>query len=306
MKVVVTGGTGAVGGAYCRALVPAGYDVKVVSSRAEGKVKVFESLGPDWERTPQSVEDALLGNTRIDPLTDLGDYVKSLPFEQFDLSDRNSWTHNPFEKADAVVLTSGNGDPDQGIESAQRNHAIDANSIDAAVEAGVKVVIYTSSNWRTMALVGKKLINAETDEAPPRFVHYALAKAQSVRHLKDAASHNRDILFVYNDHCWYPRETFGCPPSNIAGAALQYWVAECETQMHVLKQLQLGDNPDFKDRNWHGFTVVSDNRTNRPGQPKFSYDISNSARLGVVHEFNVYDALTNRDYSWRRIPVVMK
>lgn len=312
MNVVITGGTGAVGGVYTRALVPAGYDVTIVSSRLNADVRVFESLGNQWKKSPRTIEDILTGETSLDPLKNLASFITDVIFNQYNLGDKDSWNKtNPFEKADAVILCSANPNANQNATSAAKNYAIDVNSIDAAIDSKAKIIIYTSSNWRTMDLIGRgTLINPENHEAPPYKSHYAQMKAASVRYLKGIAGKNKEKLFIYNDHCWYPRETAGAPPANIEERALQFWVAECEAQLHILYQLEIKDNPYFQKRiengeNCFGFNVVSKNIPTDSDQPGFCYDLSNSEKLGVKHQFNIYDTLKNRDYSWRKIPIVM-
>lgn len=268
-------------------------------------------MDDDWEQSTKSVEDVLIGNREVHPLKDLTDYLQILPYKEKDLSQDTKYQKTPFEGADAVILTSGNADPEQ-IDS-ERTKRINTNSIDFAVKANPKIIIFTSSVWRTMGLLGEDyLINAEEHTAPSD-TPYAQMKAESVKYLKKVAAQNPDIIFSYNDLGWYPRGSVGDPASNQKGQNLQFWIAECEMQMHIIRQLQIKEIPYFQkligaDKNLFGFNVISNNKPPSyvRDHPNFKYDLESSLKLGVQFQFNVYDVLTKKDASWRRIPIDLK
>lgn len=311
-KVVVTG-TGAVASAVVRALVPAGYDVSTVGLGETG-VKVFRELGSGLERNPETIEKVLKGDLRVDPFSDLGEFVSEVPHYQCDLSDKRKCSKKLFEKCHAVVMTAANPDSKQSIMSVTQNYRIDGNTIKSAVGAGVKNIIFTSSLWRTADLYRDSSIGVERFirpemESAPEDVPYAQAKKESVRFLRDTAADNKNRVFSYIDLGWHPRETQGFPISNLSPRMIQWWIAECEMQQHYLLMLNLDKIPFFAEKiangeNFFGFNGFSRNEPpailNHPG---FAYDLSNSARLGVKHEFNVYSVLEEKIGDWRRIPV---
>ncbi len=326
LKVGVTG-TGAVASAYIRALVPAGFDVRTFGLGSQ-PVMAHRALGPDWADSFTATNQLLLWHRDIDPFEDLSRFQAAVPHTQLDLSSLESWSQNPFSGLDAVILTAANPDSAQSLESATRNYDIDRYSIDHAVDAGAKVIIYTSSVWRTMEKLrdgSTDLIDPMKDRAPPPGVHYAEMKARSVDFLRAKAEKYPGVVFIFNDHGWFPRETMGAPIENIDIQSMQLWVAECEMQMHILKQLKFGEmrwlsinrpkKSDARDStNCYGFNMVSDNNPRKvdypfpPGAqiPRFRYDLSSSRDIGALRDFNVFNVINGHYGSWRRIPAIGK
>ncbi|MBI2576342.1 hypothetical protein HYV84_03940 [Candidatus Woesearchaeota archaeon] len=328
IRTVGVTGTGAVASAYVRALVPAGYEVKTFGLGSQ-QVMALTALSSDWTGKFQSTEQVLKGYRHVNPLEDLTRFQVAVPHTELDLSKAESWSPNPFNGLDAVILTAANPDPNQSLESAARNHDIDKYSIDSAIAAGIKVIIFTSSVWRTMQKLhggSSGLIDQMKDRAPPQGVHYAEMKARSVDYLRKNAEQNPGIFFAFNDHGWYPRETMGAPIQNMDPKFMQLWVAEAEMQLYILKQLKSGGEfaemaQNYKKhgiplppvpKNFIGFNVVSCNnppdKRNRfpPGTqiPPFGYDLSESRKIESVLGYNVFDVVDNNDGSWRRIPVI--
>lgn len=309
-KIVITG-TGAVAGAVARALVPAGYEVSTIG--IDNGLAVFEKFAADWIFSPKVIEEILKGETKIDPFLDLSKFVSKIRHNRMDLS--NLENENPFVKADAVILTAANAVPDQSETSAEKNFQIDKNSIDWAIDADAKLIVLTSSNWWTMAKLDDENISEsefivpEMEAVPPRQSNYAKAKARSVEYFKEVSQNYKDRIFIYIDLCWYSRETMGAPISNIDARGLQFWVAECELQQHYLLVLDTANNPEYKKeiasgKNLFCFNVISKNIPPKDlDHPPFAYDVKNSAKLGVKHEFNVYDVLKSKTCDWRRIPI---
>ena len=99
----------------------------------------------------------------------------------------------------------------------------------------------------------------------------------------------------------------GAPPTNLSDRAIQMWVAENESQQHILKQLEIKQNPNFKG-NLHGFIVVSKNiptaEAKIRGHRPFIIDLSSSEKLGVEHKANIYEILPEY-WKWRNNPVYM-
>jgi len=126
--------------------------------------------------------------------------------------------------------------------------------------------------------------------------------------MRARAARHPDTHFVVNDHGWYPRETMGAPPTNAGDRGLQTWIAETETQQHVLRQVALAGRTDLTG-NFHGFILASKNIPSaeavRHGHRPFILDLSTSERLGVVHRANVYD-LYAQYRVWRDVPVYLE
>ena len=308
-RVIVTG-TGNVASSVVRALAPAGYNVTTLGIEEKG-VKVFKKLAYDWTDSADRVEKVLKGYEKINPFLDLEEFVCEVPHVQVDLSEAERLRQELFDCADYAIFTAANPDSKQNEDSAARNYKIDRNCIDAAIKSGVKKIILTSSLWRTAEAVGSnRLIDAEKDEAASFDVPYAKAKLESVRYLKKMAEENKDRIFSYLDLGWHPRQTRGQPISNLGARLTQWWIAECELQQHYLLMLDLEKSPYFGRRiaageNCFGFNGFSRNEPPKElKHPAFAYDLSNSRRLGVRHEFNVYETLKSKSGSWRRIPVV--
>ena len=330
LRVGVTG-TGAVASAYIRALVPAGYDVRTFGLGSQ-RVMAHTALSPDLTDKLTDkfdfTEQVLRGNRYTNPFRDLSRFEIAAPHRTLDLSLAESWSPNPFACLDAVILTAANPDPNQSPESATRNNTIDRYSIDNAIAAGVKVIIYTSSVWRTMQKLrdgSTDLIDPMKDRAPPPESHYAEMKARSVDYLREKAKKNPGFFFIFNDHGWYPRETMGDPIRNTEGNFMQLWVAEAEMQLYILKQLESGAwylhcySHDLlhgnAGPNIRGFNVVSFNDSGGSRRYKFppdmqvqpfTFDLSESRKLKAVCGYNVFDVIYCHDSSWRRIPVIGK
>jgi len=315
-RVMITG-TGAVASAIARALVPAGYKVSTVSTNNEG-LSVFGNFNPEWDRSPEIVEKILKGDLLINPLLDFSKNIKEVPHYQCDLSSKESWKANPFEGADSVIMTAANSESSQSRESAEKNHEIDRHTIDAALSTGVQQIIFTASLWRTSRLVEKPgvgndfLIKPEIEGSVPEGSHYGHAKEKSVVYLRKVAEKHRDKMFVYIDLGWHPRQTQGMPISNVDARTMQWWIAEAELQQHYLLALNIRDKPFFAEKimrgeNCFAFNGFSNNQAPIGlGHPAFAYDLEDSKKLGVKHEFNVYSVLKNGDSRWRRIPVLDK
>ena len=304
-RVIITG-NGAVAGAIVRVLVPSGYDVQTIGLGKE--FNVFSELG---ERSHENVSSILKGDSKINPLKDLSGSVYKVPHLQLDLS-RKTTGLNPFYGADSVVLTAANPDSNQNNISAKNNFSIDRNSIDMALEAGARNIVLTSSLWRTARLVNNsldELVLPNVNGSPPKYVPYAAAKVKSVRYLQELSKKHKNITFSYVDLGWYPRSTLGQPISNVPPRMLQWWIAECELQQHYLFLINIDKNRRFKSDinkgiNLFGFNGFSKNYPPiNLDHPEFAYDLSNSKRLGVKHEFNVYDVLSSKNSDWRRIPI---
>lgn len=279
--IIVTGAAGALGSAYVRALVPAGYHV-VGIDRRDSLMKVYKKRAEG----PYQV----LGNNDLE----------NIRIHGTDLLKPGRRLRGLFSGSAALVMCAANPDPYQNRASANKNHSVDMNTVKAALDSKVKTIIYLSSVWRLKGLLeGDSKITPEMS-APESY--YGENKQRTVDELKTLAEQNPDVMFVYNDHGWYPRETKGAPPTNATDRALQCWVAERETQEHILKQLDL-INQHFKG-NFHGFLVVSKNvptknaRNHRP----FIFDISASRKLGVKHQASIY-RLIEYHWKWRDHPL---
>jgi hypothetical protein len=286
-KVVVTGAAGALGSAYLRALVPKGYEV-VGIGRRDQTLYVYNKIPKD----PYQVLDK-------------GDAI-GVNIHGMDLARKDRSLRELFRGAYAVVMTAANPDAFQSRESAERNHRIDMNTIEAALNSDCQVIIYLSSLWRLAGLwEGDKPIRPEMSSP---LEHYGLFKQKTVDRMQSLSTKNPDVMFLYNDHGWYPRETKGGPLTNFNDRTLQLWIAENETQQHILKEIEIKQNPNF-DGNFHGFIVVSKNEPTEEaksrGHRPFIFDISSSEKLGVEHTANVYDMLAGY-WEWRKIPFYME
>lgn len=312
MKEIVVTGTGAVASAIVRAIVPAGYKVRTVSLDERG-IKGYNKLENKTDSDPQRVEKILKGKIITDPSQDLKGFIYNVPHTKIDLANKQEWRKNPFDNADAVILTAANPDAKQSLESARVNYHVDKNSIDSAIKAGVKTIIFTSSLWRTMnrfmnRLEGELLINSSVNGLHSE-VHYAQTKVESVNYLKEVSDCNKDKIFAYIDLGWFPRETNGKPPNDLTSKDLQFWVAECEMQQHYLSLLEIRDNNNFKKELKEGTNLFSFNGISYNVPPKklhlpsFVYNLESSIKLGVEHEFNVYSVLENKTSDWRKIPL---
>jgi NAD(P)-dependent dehydrogenase (short-subunit alcohol dehydrogenase family) len=287
-STVLVTGAGALGRAYVRALVANGHTVRVVDKYA-GTIRAFAAI-PD---NPYSLPGP--------------DAVRDIDIVSMDLvAPRERALNQLLEGVDAVVMTAANPLPFQSEESAAANHRMDVNTIDAALAAGARVVIYTSSVWRISGLFeGDGPVRPEM--SAPR-AHYGESKQATWEAMRARAARNPGVQFVVNDHGWYPREAMGAPPTNVADRGLQTWVAETETQQHVLRQIELPGRTDLSG-NFHGFIVASRNIPSleavRHGHRPFILDLSTSVRLGVVHRANVYD-LYAQYRLWRDVPIFME
>lgn len=285
-KVVVTGAAGALGSAYIRALVPHGYEV-IGIDKSYQKVTVYKRL-------PKDPYEILKDND----LTDIR-------IHGIDLARPARTMRSVFRDVYAVVMTAANPDPHQSRASAAINHRIDMNTIELALEQGVEVIIYLSSLWRLSKLIdGDRIITPEMS-APTSY--YGENKQRTIEEMRKLAAQNPEVKFLYNDHGWYPRETRGAPPTNFTDRALQCWVAEIETQQHILKELEIHKNPHF-DGNFYGFIVVSKNiptaEAIKRGHRPFIFDITASEKLGVEHKANIYQVIPEY-WKWRSVPVYM-
>lgn len=283
-KVIVTGAAGILGSAYVRALVPHGYEV-IGIDRKDQIMKVYKKLPTD----PYQIFSE-------NDLTDIR-------IHGIDLAKPNKAIGNLFRETYAVVMTAANPDSHQNKASAKRNHEIDMNTIYTALNSGCKFIIYLSSGWRLMGLVeGNELI--KPDMAAP-LGHYGENKQKTVDQMKLLSEQYPEVKFLYNDHGWYPRESNGAPLTNLSDRSLQWWVSEKETQEHILRELEIDQNSNFKG-NFHGFIVVSKNiptkEAKRRGHRPFIFDISSSEKLGVRHKVNVYKILPEY-WKWRNIPI---
>lgn len=310
-RVVITG-TGAVAGAIARALVPAGYDVSTISRGPKGLV-VYKNLTPNWNASPENVLSVLNGSIKVDPFFALDTY--SVPHTQLNLSEESGLLQTLLSKADTLIMTAANPNSDQTEQSAEINYQIDINTLGAALNTGVKNIIYTSSVWRTVehSYPEFKQIPINPDsEAPDRNVPYARAKARAVRHLRHLAELHKDKIFSYIDLGWYPRETMGAPISNVSPLYLQWWIAECELQQLYLHLASLEQNSHFKNSIASGQNLFSFNGFSKNNAPNslahqtFPYDLSHSTTLGIKHQFNVYDVLMQKSSDWRKIPIPSK
>jgi len=285
--IVVTGAAGALGLAYVRALVAEQHQVLGIDRR-DGFVQAF-------------------GHIIDNPFVHLGvEHRRRVHVRGTDLAEASRATLvGALRGADAVVMTAANALPDQSRESAARNHAIDANTIDAAIEAGCRVIIYTSSLWRMKGLLEGEAVVTPAMSAPES--HYGESKQRTWDLMRVRAAANSHVHFVVNDHGWYPREAMGAPPMNVPDRGLQTWVAERETQAHILRQIGLPDRPGASG-NFHGFIIASRNIPGddavRAGHRPFILDLSSSAWLGVKHAANVYDFYTQYRI-WRDVPICM-
>ena len=309
-SVIITGAGGALGKTHLRSVFPSGYTV-ASTDLEDSKIEVLGFLSNEGEGTKQEVIDVVTGETAIPPFTEFSRMSKRLNINGRDLTERRAWRDNPFKNYDAVILLAANPDQHQSRWSARTNFAIDKKSIDEAIDADCNTIIYFSSVWRTMthADAGER-VDPEMLHVKRPLTHYGRAKEKTVHYMAEKAQQHPDILFIYNDHGHYPRKTVGAPHSNIHFRGIQTWVAECEAQEHILRQLMLRSNPNYKDeiasgRNLFGFNVISNNQVPEDvDHPQFKYDLSTSEKLGVKHQFNVYDVLKNHDSSWRRIPIM--
>jgi len=285
-KVVVTGAAGALGSAYVRALVPQGYEV-VCISKSDEEIKVYKRLPKD-------------------PYEILGeDNLTNIKVHGVDLAQANAVIRRLFTGAYAVIMAAANPDPRQSKASAERNRRIDRNTLNAALDCGAEIIIYLSSMLRLAGLVdGDKIIRP--DMSAPRG-YYGDSKQRTVEQMQQLSKQNPGVYFLYNDHGWYPRETRGAPPTNYTDRALQSWVAETETQQHILMQLEICQNPNFVG-NFHGFITVSKNipteKARRMGHRPFIFDIAPSEKLGIEHTANIYEMLPEY-WKWRRVPIHM-
>lgn len=286
MTVVVTGASGALGTAYVRALVATGHSV-IGIDRRETTIPAFARVDPN-------------------PYVVLGsEHRRGVPVLAIDLSTPDRRLTEMLHGTDAVVMTAANPLPDQSRDAAGLNHAIDVNTIDAAIDAGCRTVIYTSSLWRLKGLLeGDRPVTP--DMSSPES-HYGEAKQRTRDLMRVRASSNAHMQFVVNDHGWYPREAIGAPPMNVADRGLQTWIAESESQSHILRQIGIAGLPAFAG-NFHGFILASKNIPNAEavaaGHRPFILDLTRSASLGVQHRANVYD-LYAQYRVWRDVPICM-
>jgi NAD(P)-dependent dehydrogenase (short-subunit alcohol dehydrogenase family) len=285
--VIVTGAAGALGSAYVRALVANGYPVVAVD-RMPGVLSAFRGAVDN----PYDIPPA---HARIE-----------IPIRQIDLAYPDAAFVEVLRGAYGLIMTAANPLPFQSKASADRNHAIDVNSIDAALASHLSVVIYTSSLWRLHGLIeGDRTITPEMS-APGG--DYGESKQRTRDVMQARAASHPGVHFVVNDHGWFPREATGAPPTNVPDRGLQSWTAEAETQQYVLRQLEMPDRADLPG-NFHGFIVSSRNiptiEAVRRGHRPFIYDLSAAERIGVRHRANVYDLL-EQYRTWRDIPIYME
>ncbi len=289
-RVIVTGALGALGSAYVRVLVPHGYEVIGVDSKADKEgteIKVYNRLPADhYEKLDKND-------------------LTSVRIHRIDLAKRSKTIGDLFRGAYAVVMTAANPDPCQSADCARGNHEIDMNTIKASLENGVEVIIYLSSSWRLRGFwEGEEQITPAM--SAPR-THYGENKQKTVSEMRSLSRQYPKVRFLYNDHGWYPRESVGGPPTNCPDRYLQWWVAERETQEHIIKQLEIAENSNFQG-NFHGFITVSKNIPTedalRRGHRRFILDTSPSEKLGVRHEANFYEVLPEY-WKCRNIPIYM-
>ena len=309
-NILVTG-TGGIAKAIVRALVPVGYHVRTVGIEPQG-VTVFEKLFPERDAYPQLVLNVLQGKDGyvISPFTPLES--RCIPHTSYDLSN-TPLPSTLFQGIDVAILTAANPNSDQSAESAYRNQRIDRQTIDAALDAGAKGIIYTSSVWRTMDSVfahhrGDTLVNPNVLRTPPANVPYAQAKAQSVDYLYAAAQRHPETFFAFIDMGWFPRETLGPPISNVKDRHLQWWLAESELQQLYLTLTERALNhASHRTPNILGFNGVSKNEPfPNLNHCEFPYDLSDSAAIGVKQTWNVYNVLAQQTSAWRKIPIPSK
>ncbi len=285
--IVVTGAAGALGSAYTRALVAHGYAVVAVD-RTPGVLSAFRRVIDNPYEIP-GAEDRV-----------------EIPIQPIDLAEPGDAFRRTVAGAYGIVMTAANPLPFQSKASADRNHTIDVNSIDAALSAGLRVIIYTSSLWRLHGLIdGDRIVTPEMS-APGG--DYGESKQRTRDLMRSRAALHPDTHFVVNDHGWFPREATGAPPTNVPDRGLQSWTAETETQQYVLRQLEIPDRAGSPE-NFHGFIVSSRNiptpEAVRRGHRPFIYDLSAAERIGVRHRANVYDLL-DQYRIWREIPIYME
>lgn len=286
-KIVVTGAAGALGSAYVRALAANGYRVEGVDLEDQTMKAYVRLLDSPFEISKPE------------------DWI-DIRIHGVDLSKYGKRINRILKSAYAVVVAAANPLPFQSNSSADNNHRIDMNTINAALDNGVEVIIYMSSLLRLEGLMqGDKSVTPRMS-APLR--PYGRNKQKTVEQLAKLSQSYRDVVFVYNDHGWYPRETVGTPPLGMNDRGIQTWVAERETQQHILEQIKIKNNPHFKDSNFEGFIVASRNiptkEATTAGHRRFILDLSQSKKLGIELRANVYRELPHY-LNWRNIPVYM-
>jgi len=305
-NIIITG-TGVIAGAVARALVPAGYEVKTIGQDSH-PIILYNSLNESCIRNPNVVLDILKGEKKVDPFLNLENQVRILPHQIIDLSDKNKLNSKLFEDIQVVVMTASNPNSKQDNYSAELNHQIDKNTIQLALESGVKGIIFTSSTWRTMDSVysrkrGDPLIDPSLIGTPPAFSHYGIAKSKSVEFIREFSKTHPKVLFAYIDMGWQPRETMGSPISNVEDIHLQWWIAELEVQQHYLLLTQRALSHQEGKENFLAFNGYSRNIPLIPNHSEFPYDLTSSANIGINHRFNVYQVLKEQTSSWRAIPI---